>query len=505
VSRTRVAIIGAGIGGLASALILAKAGYSVSVYEKGPCAGGRMNVLAVDGFRFDTGPSWYLMPEIFEHFFELIGENITDHVQLRRLDPGYQVLFEHQPAIRIHGNRALDAATFEEREPGSADRLRAYLQTAGRSYELAKKYFLYNNFTAPWNMLHADVLAALPRLVGSLARSIDQNAAHYITDPSLRHILEYPSVFLGSSPYAAPALYSLMSHLDFEQGVYYPMGGMYTIIEALVHIGQKFGVEYVYNACVERIIVDGGRASGLEFKHSKSVSADIVISNADLHFTETSLLPEELQSYPERYWDAATAGPSALLLYLGVRGTLPMLEHHNLFFTDDWEGGFSAIFDHKTWPNPASLYVCVSSRTDPSVAPKGCENVFVLIPGPASTNDASAQQALMDRYIDQIALMAHVPDLKERIISKHVFGPQDFKDQFNAWQATALGMSHTLKQSALFRPKNKSRKVSNLYYVGAGTVPGIGLPMCLISAETLYKRLIHDASSGPLKHIKKVV
>jgi phytoene desaturase len=308
-------------------------------------------------------------------------------------------------------------------------------------------------------------------------------------------------VFLGTSPFDAPALYSLMSYIDFKQGVFYPQGGMYKIIEALVLIGKKLGVQYHLNANVTHIKTTNGHASGIQVNGS-FVPADIIISNADLHHTETALLGKSHRSYPEGYWQKKTAAPSALLMYLGVKDTLPKLEHHNLYFVKEWDKNFTDIFEHKKWPDPASLYVSMPSKTDDTVAPKGHENVFILVPTAANERITPKQlEAYADRYLDQFAIAANIPDFKKRIVYKKLVGPADFAQQFNSWHGTALGLAHTLRQSAVFRPKITSKKVDNLYYVGGNTLPGIGLPMCLISAELVYKKLTGDNSAGPLKSL----
>lgn len=497
----KVMIIGAGVGGLALANLLAKAGFAVTVYEQKSQPGGRAGQRKIKGFTFDTGPSWYLMPEVFEHYYQLLGEEVRQQFDLSRLDPGYAVTFEDGQRLTIHGDKKRDYKTFETIAPGSSHQLDDYLEQAQRTYAIATKYFLYNNFNSYRNIISKEVLAAGPTMLTVARRSIHDNVQHYFDNQKLQQILEYPSVFLGTSPFKAPAIYSLMSHLDFKQGVFYPQGGLYEIINSLVAIGRRLGVTYCYDSPVSRIVTKNAIAGGIVVK-GKTIPADIVVSNVDLHFSETKLLPPHLQTYPSSYWQKKSAGPSAILLYLGVKGELPHFEHHNLFFTKNWQASFEQIFNDKTWPTPASMYVCVPSKTDSTVAPKGHQNMFVLIPGPAVDKLPKNQlNKLVDRYLNQLATISNTPDLPQRLVVKEVFGPADFSQQFNAWQGTALGLAHDLWQSAMFRPQNKSKKVTNLYYVGASTVPGIGIPMCLIGAELVYKRLVGDKTSGPLTEI----
>lgn len=504
-TKQKVVIIGAGIGGIATANILAKAGYEVHVYEKNRQPGGRAGLLEKDGFRFDTGPSWYLMPEVFQHYFELFNKESSKELTLTRLSPAYKVFFEEGESVKIVSDLEKDAATFEAIESGAGRQLKKYVQHGEQTYRLSLKHFLYSNFSSVHDMTHHDILRRSHTMLRLAFTPIDRYVRSFFRDKRLRQILEYPMVFLGTSPFSAPALYSLMSALDFKEGVFYPKGGMYTIIERLMDISNELGVKYHYKTGVTAITSANGKATGVVISSSQQIQADIVISNADLHFTETMLLRAEDRTYPAKYWDKKQAGPSALLCYLGIKGSLPELEHHNLLFVKDWKQNFESIYKTKSIPKPASIYVCKSSASDNSVAPKNHENVFVLVPLPPGVEIESVQlRALADEYIEQIAHYIGVPELKKRIVSETFFGPNDFTSKFNAWQSTALGPSHVLRQSAFFRSRNKSKKLDNLYYVGGATMPGIGLPMCLISAELVYKRLVGDKRGGRVKQIKSI-
>lgn len=501
-----VVIIGAGIGGLATANMLAKAGYTVSLYEKNATPGGRAGTMSTKGFTFDTGPSWYLMPEVFAHYFSLFGKSVDHELDLIRLTPAYKVFFEHEDPVTITSDSTTDAATFEAIESGAGAQLEDYVKKGDVIYQLSLKHFLYTNFSSYRDFTKTDVIRRGATMATLAITPIDTYVRRFVTDHRLRQILEYPMVFLGSSPFSAPAIYSLMSALDFREGVYYPRGGLYTIIDRLVALGSELGVTYHYDTAVRSIDTHNHEVQGITLSDSTQIAADIVISNADLHFTETKLLAPQDRSYPARYWNKREAGPSALLMYLGVKGSLPNLEHHNLFFVDDWKQNFDAIFKNKTVPVPASLYICKPSATDSSVAPKGTENMFVLVPLPAGADmSAHTKETMADTYLALIEKHFDIPDLRKRLIVKELFGPDDFSDKFNAWQGSALGPSHILRQSAIFRTPNKSRKVTGLYYVGGFTTPGIGLPMCLIGAELIYKRLAGDKRGGPIQEIKQLV
>ena len=304
----RVVIIGAGIGGLATANLLAKAGYIVSVYEKNDMAGGRAGLIERDGFRFDSGPSWYLMPEVFEHYFDLLGRNVHSELDLIRLSPAYKVFFESHPALTITSDIDIDAATFEAVETGAGSKLRQYVADGDVVYKLSLQHFLYSNFETLGDFLKKDILKRSYSLLRRAFLPIDRYVSGFVNDLRLKQILEYPMVFLGTSPFSAPAIYSLMSALDFREGVFYPRGGMYTIIDRLVAIGNELGVHYHFSAPIEQIVTERGIVRGVNLVSGKLVSADIVISNADLHFTETKLLKNADQSYPEKYWNTKKLG-----------------------------------------------------------------------------------------------------------------------------------------------------------------------------------------------------
>jgi phytoene desaturase len=508
-----VIVIGGGISGLASAALLAKDGHTVTLLEGRDQLGGRAGLWESDGFRFDTGPSWYLMPEVFDHFYRLLGTTADAQLRLLTLDPGYRVVFEGvDEPIDISADRQENLDLFESIEPGAGARLDAYLDSAKHTYDMAKEKFLYTSFADLRPIMTRAVLAQVGTLARLLLEPLNRLVARTVQDYRLRQVLGYPAVFLGASPFITPSMYHLMSHLDLADGVLYPMGGFTRVIESIADLTRAEGVTVLTSAAVSRILVENGAAAGVEYTdaagETRTVNADVVVSAADLHFTETRLLEPEHQTYPQQYWNSKVPGPSALLLYLGVKGELPQLSHHTLLFTKQWEQGFDAIFGETTSvPDPASLYICKPSGVDRDVAPDGYENLFVLVPIPADPSighgdtdgDGDTRVEVMaDRVIKQIADWTGIDDLAERIVVRRTVAPGDFADDLNAWRGTALGPAHTLKQSAFFRAGNRSKKVAGLYYVGGSTIPGIGLPMCLISAEVLVKTVRGDTSTEPL-------
>jgi phytoene desaturase len=505
----KVAVIGGGIAGLATAALLGREGHEVVLLEKNDTVGGRVGTWERGGFRFDTGPSWYLMPEVFDHFFRLLGTSAAEQLELVQLDPGYRVYAEgHPEPLDIAADVEDNIALFERVERGAGRRVRAYLDRAAELYALATQHFLYTTFAKLGPVFRGGVLVRGGRLGRLLLEPLGALTRRTVRDRRLRQILGYPAVFLGSAPDLAPSMYSLMSHLDLADGVRYPLGGFRVIIDRIATLATAEGVELRTGTEAAGIVVEDGRAVGVRLFDDSVVAADLVVSAADLHHTETVLLEEPHRTHPEPAWRARNPGPSALLVLLGVRGALPQLQHHTLFFSADWTANFGAIFGDPTRiPDTPSLYVCKPSGVDPSVAPEGMENLFVLVPLPADPgfgqggvdgDGAALVEALADRVIGQIGDWAGIPDLADRVVVRRTIGPADFANDFHAWKGGALGLAHTLRQSASFRPGNRSRKVRGLYYAGSSTIPGVGLPMCLISAELVVKRLRGDTSAGPL-------
>jgi phytoene desaturase len=448
-----------------------------------------------------------------------MGTTAAAELDLVQLDPAYQTRNEgHDEKLIIRKDLEANKDLFESIEPGAGKRLQDYIDSAEDAYKLSIKHFLYTNFQNAKSFVQPEVLVRAARFVKHLLTPLDTFAGKHVKDARLRKILNFPAVFLGASPYDTPSMYHLMTHVDMNVGVFYPMGGFYTIIEAIERLAKKHGAQVHTNSRVTKIATQNGKATGV-FVGDIFYPADVVVGNADLHHVETTLLNPEDQSLPAKWWENKVPGPSAMLLFLGVKGRLPQLNHHTLLYSDDWAKNFEEVFRTPAQkkksgatskvPNPASLYICAPSITDSTVAPEGYENLFVLVPiaadptlgkgGIDHQGDAEFEDSA-DRIIDQIAEWCEIPDLAERIVVRRTMGPQDFAEDLNAWSGTALGMAHTLAQSAFFRPTNKSKKVEGLYYAGNHSIPGIGLPMCLIGAELVYKRLIDDRSAGPLKN-----
>jgi phytoene desaturase len=508
----KVVVIGGGISGLASAALLAKAGCDVQLFEARERVGGRAYTWQKDGFTFETGPSWYLMPDAFDQFYRLMGTTAGEQLDLVQLDPAYKTLYEgSKEPVFIYDSLQKNKDVFEAVEPGAGAALGRYVDSGEEVYNLAMKYFLYTNFQGIRGFLKPDLLKKTATFVRHLLTSLDGFAGKHVKDERLKKILDFPAVFLGASPYDTPSMYHLMTHVDMNVGVFYPQGGFYRIIESIDRLAQKHGAKVHTNAPVSKIVVENGKARGVMVGEI-FYEADVVVGTADLEHIETKMLDDKWQTYPSSYWNKKQPGPSALLLLLGVKGELPQLNHHTLLYSKNWKKNFAKVFkkaDGKSEiADPASLYICNPSKTDSSVAPKGYENLFVLVPAAPDPSIGGAGDAALeaaaDRIIDQISDWAGIKDLRERIVVRRIIGPADFAKDLNAWSGTALGLAHSLGQSAFFRPSNKSKKVSGLFYAGHNTLPGIGLPMCLIGAELVYKHLAGDRSTGAIEKLKQL-
>jgi phytoene desaturase len=477
--KQTIAIIGSGIGGLATAALLAKKGHDVTIYEKNETVGGRAMQTKINGYVFDRGPSWYLMPDVFERYFAIFGKTPGDFFQLKKLDPHYRIFWDEKGDLSdVSSDMNKNLALFESLEPGCTPRVLNYLEKAKYQYEVSMREFLYTSFDKAADFLKPKLAFEAMKL--NLFESLDRHTRRFFSSDKLRKILQYTNVFLGGSPRNTPALFSLMSHVDFAQGVYYPMGGIYEVVKALQNLCLHHGVTIRTNAPITH----------LEIVKKKATLADIVVSNADYAHTETQLLDCSHQTYPQSYWDQATIAPSAFMMYLGVKGKVKNLIHHNLFFHHDWERHFDDIFERPSWPKDPSYYVCVPSKTDPSVMPdQENENIFILVPVAPGLDDTDEMREDFAKKILSHLEMITGDTIQDRIETKLIHSQRDFASLFNAYKGTALGLSHTLLQSAFFRPRNKSSKVRNLYFVGQYTVPGIGIPMCLISAQVVAERI----------------
>lgn len=485
----KVVIIGGGIGALCSAALLGKEGYEVLVIEKNSRLGGRAMAFDAQGYHFDMGPSWYLMPEVFENYFKLFDKKISDYLSLKALDPMYRIFFSPDEHLDIVRNLKENLKTFERMEKGAFKKIQAYLDSAEQQYHIAINHFLYKEFRSFLDFVKPELFAMGGKV--NVFKNLDTHINEYTKDARLKKILGYTMVFLGGAPSNTPALYSLMSHVDYNLGVFYPMGGFEALVNAYVKLGKEYGVVYKTSQEVTEILVRNGKAQGVRTNQG-DIAADIVLANADYHHTETRLLPKEYQSYSQAYWESRTLAPSAYIIHLGIKGKLKNLQHHNLILTHDWTQHFDEIFKDPHWPDKPSYYVCCPSKSDSSVAPKGCDTLFILVPVASGLADSDSTRN--DYYAKILSdLEKHIGvKIRDKIAYKRIYSHRDFSSDYNAFKGTALGLAHTLRQTAIFRPRSKSKKVKNLYFVGQYTQPGIGVPIVVIASQLVTQRIIKD-------------
>jgi phytoene desaturase len=487
-SNKNIVIIGAGLSGLSAAPLLAKDGFHVLVVEKNSNFGGVAGRFLYKGYSFDSGPTWYLMPEVFEYYFSLFKKSHADYYNLIQLDPSYRVFFNKEEWVDIRSDVNHNAGVFDSLEFGGGNKLKQYLAKAEYKYNIAYNEFLYRNYNSIFDFLNKKFLFEGIRL--HVFRNLDSYVKKYFKNKKTAQILEFNTVFLGSSPDRIPALYSLMSHADIKKGVMYPQGGIYKLSEALYSLGKEYGVEYFFDHKVERIHIKNNKAISVQTNHD-IFEADIVLATADYHHTETELLDKKYQSYSERYWKKRTLAPTAFLMYVAVEKKIPVLEHHNLYLAQNWENHFQAIFKKPSWPDNPSYYIGCPSKTDSTVSPPQCESLFILVPVAPDLDD---NEEVKEKFSN--AVISHFEELigepvKNFIVFKKILSHSNFKTGYNLYKGTSMGLAHTLFQTAVFRPSHKSKKVSNLYYTGHYTHPGIGMPMVIISSQ-IVSQLIRE-------------
>ena len=482
-----VIVIGSGFAGLSAASFMAKDGWQVTVIEKNNTPGGRARQLKENGFTFDMGPSFYWMPDVFERYFAQFGKKVSDYYSLHRLDPSYRIYWDDGYTDMPADFEELKKV-FESLEPGSAEKLEKYLKGAAYKYEVGVNNLVYKPSRSLTEFMDWKTISGVFKL--QVFSSIKSHIAQYFKHPKLRQLMEFPVLFLGALPEDTPALYSLMNYADLKSGTWYPGGGMYAVVEGMYKLAIELGVKFRFDENVTEIMIKGGMAKTVT-TNKDNYTADAVISGADYHFTETRLLPEAFRSYSEKYWDKRVMAPSCLMYYVGLNKKLKQPIHHSLFFDVPFEHHGKEIYKDPRWPAEPLFYVSVSSLTDNSVAPEGCENIVFLIPI-ASGLDGDTEE-LREKYFQLIAkrMEKHTGEsILDSVVYKKTFSVSDFVTDYNSFKGNAYGLANTLRQTAIFRPACQSKKVKNLFYTGQLTVPGPGVPPSLISGEVVAKQVI---------------
>lgn len=485
----KIIVIGSGFSGLSAACFMAKAGWDVTVLEKNDQPGGRARQLKAEGFTFDMGPSWYWMPDVFERFFNQFNKSVSDYYTLERLDPSYRI-YGRDEVIDVPANYKELQSLFEMFEPGSAKKLELFISEAEYKYKVGMQKLVYKPGLSISELIDWQVISKLGKL--DVFTSVKKHVAKYFKHPLLQQMLEFPVLFLGAMPSKIPALYSLMNHADIIGGTWYPKGGMYKIVEGMYSLAKELGVNFHFNTTVRNIEVDLGRISGVNCTDG-FYEADVVIGAADYHHIEKQLLSKEYRSYTDEYWEKKTMAPGCLIYYVGLNKKLPGVSHHSLFFDADFELHGKEIYENPKWPSDPLFYMSATSVTDKTTAPDGFENLFLLIPVAAGLANDSTE--IRDKYFDIIITRLEQKlqtDIKDSIIYKRSFSYSDFVTDYNSFKGNAYGLANTLMQTAVLKPKCRSKKVSNLFYAGQLTVPGPGVPPSLISGEVVAKQVIKN-------------
>lgn len=482
-------VIGAGIGGIAIAARLARQGHQVTVLEKNAKPGGRTYQLERDGYRFDTGPTLFLMPDVFAATYTALGERMEDHLDLQRIDPTYRVHFDDGNSIDLTGDMPLMREQLDALEPGAFNAMLRYLSEGYRAYHASLNSFVGRNFThilqyfSPANLPLMFEVKALQKHYANLTR--------FFRDPRLRAAFSFQNMYLGLSPYDAMATYSLLQYTEMAEGVWFPRGGLYSVIESLERIAAGLGVRFRYDSPVSQIITEGNRATGVALQGGETLSADIVIANADLPYVYKELLPGGMPARMSRMKYTS----SALMFYWGVKGERsPALLHHNVFLADQqYKESFDRIFRDHTLPDRPSFYVAAPTRTDASFAPAEGDSIMVLVPtghlDETQKQDWTAQRQQAREVIYKRLAQVGFTDLRERTLFEESIGPQEYEKQINLMKGSAFGLSHNFMQVGYLRPHNRHSRYGNLYFVGASTHPGTGLPLVLLSAKLVEERI----------------
>ncbi len=485
-----IAVIGSGFSGLSAAACLAQAGHQVTVIEKNSLPGGRARRFEQDGFTFDMGPSWYWMPDVFEKFYNRFGKTTANFYQLERLDPSYRIFFGKNDIMNVPAGTAALFDLFENREKGAGAHLKKFLEEGKYKYEVGVNRLVYKPGLSITELADAEVFKGLFKL--DIFQSLATHVRKNFRDPSLRQLLEFPVLFLGASPGNTPALYSLMNYADMVLGTWYPMGGMYKVVEAMQQIAQEQGASFEFNSEVESMTLGTGSIQSLRINGTER-KFDYVMASADYHHIEQQLLPQAYRKYSEAYWQKREMAPSSLIFYLGVNKKLKSLLHHTLFFDQDFALHSKEIYENPSWPTQPLFYVSCPSKTDSSVAPEGCENVFILIPVATGLED---KEETREKYFDMVIRRMEEltgESVREHIVFKRSYAHSNFIQDYHSFKGNAYGLANTVFQTANLKPSIVNKKVRNLFYTGQLTVPGPGVPPSIISGQVVADELIRRA------------
>jgi phytoene desaturase len=494
VTRGSVVVVGAGIGGLSAATHLARAGMSVTIVEKDAAAGGRCGRLVRNGHRFDTGPTLFVMPRLYESEFMALGASLRERLELRRVDPTYRLEFDDGARLSLTSDMEAMRQQLEAVEPGSFEGLQRYLSAGAQHYSIVAEKMVAHDFRRATDYLRVGGLALL--LLDNPLANHYRRMGRYFATPRLKNAFTFQDLYVGLSPFEAPAILSLMSYTELAHGVWYPRGGMYSVVEALVDLARDAGVEFRFLANVARIDTTPRRVRGVILDDGSRLPADAVVANADLPYVYEHLLPH----------DPATEkllrmrfSCSTISFFWALDRTYEALPPHTLFLPDDYRQTFDSIVrDHDLPANP-SVYLHAPGRLDAGVAPAGRDSLTAIVPvGHLRSDPEQDWAALRDRareHVFERLGRLGLGDLREHITFEESYTPLSWSRRHNLAKGATHGLAHTLSQLGRLRPSHRHRHYSNLYFAGASTHPGTGVPTAMSSGRLAARRLLADARS----------
>jgi len=486
-----VIVIGAGIGGITAATHLANRGLHVTVVEKNSRPGGRCDRFSREGHHFDTGPTLFVMPLLYEAEFRALGSSMRERLDLQRVDPTYHLVFDNGSQLALTSNMKSLQEQLESIQPGSYRGLLRYLQEGDRHYQLALDKLVNRDFRKASDFFSFQNLSLLFRLKPLIHHY--RNMSAYFDDPRLKAAFTFQDVYMGLSPFAAPATFSLMPYTELAHAVWYPKGGMYSVVETLMNLAREAGVEFIFNSAVERIDANSTHARGVLLADGPRLDADVVLANADLPYVYQNLLPQDRMA---KALSRKRFSCSVISFFWGVDKTYENLGPHTLFLADDYRENFESIIRDLSLPANPSLYVHAPARLDPSMSPRGQDTLTAIVPvGHMSENGEQNWGELRDEAREHVFRRLRtlgITDFKSHIKFEETYTPLSWRKRYNLVKGSTHGLSHTLTQLAYFRPSNRHPRYQNLYFVGASTHPGTGMPTAMVSGRLVAERMMDE-------------
>jgi phytoene desaturase len=492
-----VIVIGAGIGGITAAIHLARAGLHVTVLEKNAHPGGRCDRMSREGHHFDTGPTLFVMPLLYEAEFCALGTSLHERLDLQRVDPTYHLVFDNGSQLALTSDMKFMREQLETIQPGSFQGLLRYLQEGQRHYGLVLDNLVNRDFRKASDFFRIQNLPLIYRLKALVNHY--RNMSAYFDEPHLKSAFTFQDIYMGLNPFEAPATFSMMPYTELAHGVWYPKGGMYQVVETLTDLARQAGVEFLFNSTVERIDVDAAQARGVRLADGSCLDADVVLANADLPYVYQQLLPEDrmVKTLARKRFSC-----SAISFFWGVDKKYEDLGPHTLFLADDYRENFERIDRDLGLPDNPSLYLHAPARLDASLAPPGQDTLTAIVPvGHLDENGEQDWDALRGRARQQVFRRLKslgITDLEAHLKFEETIAPPAWAKRYNLAKGATHGLSHRLTQMAYFRPSNRHAHYRNLYFVGASTHPGTGIPTAMVSGRLAAGRITDELSRPPL-------